>query len=190
MAAAKFLELVRTDDRRPVPCPCRRGGLQMRVMLQESVDVARPLEAVWGHFLGDGSWFAPLATAAEEDGEALYFRVGPSWAGGQARKVLVSLGPPHNRGEAIVVPLSWRSAALPGLFPVLDGDLVVSSVTAERCRITLEASYVPPFGELGRQLDRALLNRVASSTARAFLDRVADSLEANAQVIELMPKWT
>ena len=190
MAAAKFLELVRTDDRRPGTLSLLGGGLQMRVMLQESVDVARPLEAVWGHFLGDGSWFAPFATAAEEDGEASLFSCraimgrrassqGPS----------VSLGPPHNRGEAIVVPLSWRSAALPGLFPVLDGDLVVSSVTAERCRITLEASYLP-FGELGRQLDKALLNRVASSTARAFLDHVADSLEANAQVIELMPKWT
>jgi hypothetical protein len=162
----------------------------MRVLLQESVDVGRPLEEIWGRFLGDGSWFAPLATAAEEDGEALYFRVGPSWAGGQARKVLVTLGQPHNRDEAIVVPISWRSAASSGLFPVLDGDLVVASVNAERCRITLQASYVPPFGELGRQLDKALLNRVASSTARAFLDRVADSLEGNAQVIELIPKWT
>jgi hypothetical protein len=152
----------------------------MRVFLEESVEVARPLEAVWGRFLGDGSWFAPLATAAEEDGEALYFRVGPSLAGGQvARKVRVILGPPHNRGEAIVVPLSWQANALPGLFPVLDGDLVVAAIDAERCRVTLTGSYEPPLGEVGRQLDRALLHRVAHSTVRAFLDRVAASLEAD-----------
>ena len=162
----------------------------MRILLEESVDVARPLEAIWGRFRGDGSWFAPLATAAEEDGEALYLRVGPSWAGGQARKVIVLLGPPHNRGEAIVVPISWRSAALPGLFPILDGDLVVASIDEQRCRITLEASYEPPFGEVGRQLDKALLHRVATSTARAFLDRVADSLEENRPVIDLTPGWT
>jgi hypothetical protein len=152
----------------------------MRVFLEESVDVSRSLEAVWGRFLGDGSWFAPFATAAEEDGEALYFRAGPSWSGGQAaRKVRVTLGSPRNRGMAIVVPISWKASTLPGLFPVLDGDLEVASIDAERCRVTLTGTYEPPLGELGRQLDRALLHRVAHSTVRAFLDQVADSLEAD-----------
>ena len=158
----------------------------MRVLLEESVDVARPLEAVWGRFIDGESWSAPLATGAEEDGEALYFRIGSSWAGARlAREVQVTLGPPHNRGSAIVVPLSWRATASPGLFPVLDGDLVVASVDATRCRLTLIASYVPPCGEVGRQLDRALLSRVGISTVRAFLDRVADSLEKDASVRDL-----
>ena len=43
-------------------------------------------------------------------------------------------------------------------------------------RLTLSASYVPPFGELGARLDRALLHRVAVSTVRSFLVRVAASL--------------
>jgi hypothetical protein len=133
---------------------------------------------VRGRFVGDGSWFAPLATAAEEDGEELYFRIGPTWASGRAaRKVVVTLGQPHERGDALIVPVSWRSSDLPGLFPVLDGDLELAPLAPERCRVSLSASYLPPFGELGRRLDRALLHRVARSTARSFLARLAESLE-------------
>jgi len=106
-----------------------------------------------------------------------------------ARKVRVTLGPPHNRGDAIVVPLSWKSSALPDLFPVLDGELEVAPLDPERCRVTLTASYVPPLGEVGRQLDHALFHRVAHSTVRAFLDRVADSLEENASVRDLRLGW-
>jgi hypothetical protein len=162
----------------------------VHVFLKESVDVSRPFEAVQGRFLGDGSWFVPFATEAEEDGEALYFRVGPSWANMQAaRQVRVTVGRPHGLGDAIVVPLSWRASALPGLFPVLEGELVVAPLDPERCRVTLAASYVPPLGEVGRQLDHVLLHRVAHSTVRAFLDRVADHLEGNDSVRELSPGW-
>ena len=48
-------------------------------------------------------------------------------------------------------------------------------LSAKGCRLSLFASYVPPFGQLGGQLDRALLHRVAQSTVRAFLTRVAAS---------------
>ncbi|MGA2806223.1 MAG: SRPBCC family protein [Acidimicrobiales bacterium] len=152
----------------------------MRVFLKESVVVPRPLEAIWGRFVGDSDWFARFATEAEEDSEALYFQVGPSWAGRQmTRRVRVTLGPPYNRGTAIVVPLSWEASSLPGLFPVLDGEMEVASIDTEHCRLTLSASYTPPLGEVGRQLNQLLLHGVASSTARAFLDRVADGLEAS-----------
>jgi hypothetical protein len=148
------------------------------LFLQEFAEVSRPFETVRERFTGDGGWFAPLATAAEEDGEELYIRIGPSWASGRAaRKVRVTLGQPHERGQVLVVPLSWQSSELRGLFPVLDGDMELAPVEADRCRLTLSASYAPPFGELGRQLDRAVLHRVARSTVRSFLTRVAASLE-------------
>jgi hypothetical protein len=163
----------------------------VRVFVQESVEVSRALEAVRGRFAGDGSWFSPFATAAEEDGEALYFRVGPTWAGGQAgRKVRVTLGASYERDDAIVVPISWRSSTLSGLFPVLDGNLEVTPLDEHHCRVGLIASYLPPLGELGRQLDQVLLHRIADSTARAFLDRVADSLESNPPVKDLRPGWS
>ena len=107
-----------------------------------------------------------------------------------AGKVVVTLGEAYRRKEAMIVPLSWRASALPAMFPVLDGELEVTPVDPRRCRLTLTASYVPPFGELGRQLDRALLRRVARSTARAFLEQVAVGLEENSGVQDLRPGWS
>jgi hypothetical protein len=118
----------------------------MRFFLQDFADVSRSFEATRGRFVGDGRWFAPLASAAEEDGEALYFRVGPPWASGRvAHEVRVTLGPPHDRRDAVVVSVSWESSELPGLFPVLDGDLELSPRDPDRCRVRFSASYVPPL---------------------------------------------
>jgi len=150
----------------------------MRFFLEDSVDVSRPFEAVRERFVSDGTWFAPLASAAEEDGEALYLRMGPSWASGRvAREIRVTLGPPRDRGIAVVVPVSWQSSGLPALFPVLDGDVELLPRNPDYCRVSLFASYVPPFGQLGGQLNRALLHHVAQSTVRSFLVRMAESLE-------------
>jgi len=59
----------------PSPVPRPRGAEPMRVFLKESVDVSRPLEAIWERFVGEPDWFSRFATEAEEDGEALYRRV-------------------------------------------------------------------------------------------------------------------
>ena len=154
----------------------------VRVFLKESVEVARPLEAIWGRFVGEPDWFSRFATEAE-DYEARCGQVRPQRP--TTRKFRVVLGPPHNRGMAIVVPLSWEASDLPDMSPVLDGEMEVASIDAGGCRITLSASYRQPSGEAGRPLDRLVLHGVASTTARAFLDRMADALEDNAAVIDL-----
>jgi hypothetical protein len=102
----------------------------------------------------------------------------------------VTLGASYERDDAIVVPISWRSSTLSGLFPVFDGNLEVTPLDEHHCRVGLIASYLPPLGELGRQLDQVLLHRIADSTALAFLDRVADSLESNPPVKDLRPGWS
>lgn len=157
-------------------------GPRKRVLfLQDFVDVNRPLGAVRGRFLPGGDWLAPLASAAEEDGQALRLRIGPSWAAGQVtREVRVTLGSPRERGDALVVPFAWEATGLRTLFPLLEGDLELAPLGAERVRLTLTATYVPPLGELGARLDQALFHRVAVSTVRSLLDRVAASLDGTA----------
>ncbi len=154
------------------PQPRRRA-----LLIQDFADVERPVEAIRGRFVGDGRWLAPLAGAANDEGESLRIRIGPDWAAlRMTQEVQVELGPPHQRGDAIVVPISWQAVGLRSLFPMLDGDVELAPLGEERCRLTLSASYVPPLGELGARLDAALLHKVAASTVRSFLARLAASL--------------
>ncbi len=156
------------------------SDIRRRIFVEDFIDVSLPLEDARRRCARAGMWVTDLASAAEEDGETLRLQIGPTWAGGRVtREVDVLLGPTRERGEACVVPLTWRATGMAALFPVLEGDFELAPLGSDQCRLTLTASYLPPFGDLGRTLDRALLHRVAQSTLRSFLARVAASLEAS-----------
>jgi hypothetical protein len=40
----------------------------------------------------------------------------------------------------------------------------------------MSARYAPPFGAIGRAIDRAVLSRVAEATLKDFLDGVAETI--------------
>lgn len=150
-----------------------------QIFVQDFVDVECPAEGVWQCFSGSGSWLEPLAGAAEGEGEELCVRIGPSWAAGRVtHEVHVTLGSPRERDDALVVPLAWEPSGLRTLIPSLDGDLEIAPLGPNLCRITLSATYVPPLGEFGAVLNHALLHRVATSTVRSFLTRVAKCVDA------------
>jgi hypothetical protein len=148
------------------------------IFILDFVDVPLPLEVVRERFVRVETWLTDLAIAAEEDGEALRMQIGPTWAGGRVtREVKVTLGQMRERGEARVVPLEWKASEYAGMFPVLSGDLELAALGSDVSRLSLAASYLTPLGDLGRALDHALLHRVAQSTVRSFLTRVAATLE-------------
>jgi len=152
------------------------------ILIQDFADVALPLRAIRGRFLDTADWLAPLASAAQDEGESVILRVGPAWAPeGVTREVRVSLGLVHFRNEALVIPLSWESVGLRSLFPVLDGQVEVAPLGDDSSRLTFSGSYTPPGGGLGARLDRALLHRVATSTVRSFLNNVAASLQVRSE---------
>jgi hypothetical protein len=159
---------------------CPETGPEERRLLQDYVDVPLPIETLRARY-GGGRWLAPLAVAAEADGETLLMRIGPSWAGGRiTREVRVTVGTSRPRGNGFVVPIRWETVDLQQLFPVLEGDIEIVPLGERDCRIFLYASYIPPLGELGLGLDRALLYRAAESTTRSFLQRLATGLEGGA----------
>jgi hypothetical protein len=149
------------------------------VFLHDFVDVDRPVDEVAGRLDDGAGWLGSLATAAGDETGALLVRIGPTWSLGDwvARDVRVRLGLPMRHGHAMVVPVRWEDANRPGFFPVLDGDMEVAPLGADRCRIVMNASYRPPFEGVGRAIDQAILHRVAESTVRSFLHRVAAALE-------------
>ncbi len=149
------------------------------VFLYESVDVDRPAGSISEQICGDGSWLAPLATRATEDGSALIVRIGPTPStSAVGPKVRILLGGCRRRGVSTAVAIRWEATELRPVFPVLDGDLVVTAVDDTKSRVTLQASYRPPLGWLGERFDQALMHRLAQATVRSFLARVAEGLES------------
>ncbi len=152
--------------------------------LRESMDIATPLSQVRERLCGDGRWLLPLADRATGDGETLSMRLSPSSARhrlGVPAKVRLDRCSEH--GGTFLIPIRWEAATLSGLFPVLDGNVELSEIGDNACRLSLSASYRPPLETVGGWLDRMAFHRVAESTVRSFLGLVASSL-AEKQVTE------
>ncbi len=125
---------------------------------------------------GPGRRLAALATGANHRGDVLLAEVGFGERLRVAREVMIELGPPVRSSSKVVFPLRWRAAEHPGLFPALDADLEVAPLGEARTQLAMSARYVPPFGAIGRAIDRAVLSRVAEATLKDFLDRLGDAI--------------
>jgi hypothetical protein len=121
-------------------------------------------------------WLPGLAERAHHQGELLLAEVGFGEAVRIKRAVVVELGQPVRSGAKTVFPLRWAASGPGGLFPSLDADLEVATLRPGRTQLAMSARYVPPFGSVGRVIDRAALSRVAEATLKDFLDRVADAI--------------
>jgi hypothetical protein len=119
------------------------------------------------------TWLPGLAEEANFRGDRLLAEVGFGRALRVKRKVIVDLGPPVRSSSKLFFPLRWRASGHPGLFPELDADLEVAPMGADHSQLSMSARYAPPFGAIGRAVDRAIFSRVAEATLKDFLDRVA-----------------
>lgn len=148
------------------------------IFIQDFVDVPRSFEAIRARFTGDSGWLSPIASAATQDGETLLLRIGPAWSAGiVTREVRITLGPAREGVDALLRSLSWAASDLPSLFPLLEGDIELAPIGPDWCRVSLAVVYTPPLGEFGARVDRVLLHRVAQSTVRSFVSRVATNLQ-------------
>jgi hypothetical protein len=121
-------------------------------------------------------WLPGLAGEATHRGDLLLAEVGFGEAIRVKREVIVELGLPVHSSSKTVLPIRWQASELPGLFPALDADLEVAPLGPGRTQLAISARYAPPFGRLGKVIDRAVLSRVAEATLKDFLDRVADAI--------------
>ena len=128
------------------------------------------------------TWVPGLAEQANHRGDSLLADVGFGDDVRVARRVAIEFGEPVRTPSKLVLPLRWTAAGAPGLFPSLEADLEVAPLGSERSQLAMSARYEPPFGPIGRAIDRAVLFRVAEATLKDFLDRVAAALIADAQL--------
>ena len=115
------------------------------------------------------------------EGEELRAKVGPS-VGGYAKEVRLVIGVAEIHRTGLVYPISWTAVGAQSLFPKLTGELVLSHVGPERTRLSLEATYQPPLGPLGRVVDRVVLGRFAESTVKNWVDQLAEALISESPV--------
>ena len=76
---------------------------------------------------------------------------------------------------ARVLPVWWEAAEQPWLFPTFTGGLEVRPLDG-RTQLRLEGHYRPPLGAAGLLVNRTVLNRAASASLEALLDRLVARL--------------
>lgn len=123
---------------------------------------------------GASQWLPPLAARVEQDGERLLVDVGLSLGPYRLnRPARVVLGEPMLTERVVSIPFRLRVNGGERLFPCFEGSIDAAWLGPERTQVAVVAQYDPPFGLLGRALDRALLHRVAETIASEFLTGIA-----------------
>ena len=103
------------------------------------------------------------------------FKVGPLRVYKHVR-LRVGWQPGRESSDRLMVPVTWEAVGGPPIFPDMQGTLHVAPDGPSRTRLTLNASYDPPLGKLGEQMDRVVMHRVAQITISDFVARLAAAI--------------
>lgn len=123
--------------------------------------------------------FDGFAVDAYHGCEALGATIGTSAV---AKRVRIHIGPIHRGPTETIIPLVWEATGAPQLFPKMEADLMLTSAGPDRVKVALRGLYDPPFGSVGRAIDRVLLHRFAEASVKAFVDRIVGALRQGAGV--------
>jgi len=72
--------------------------------------------------------------------------------------------------------LEWEAATMPGLFPIMKGQLSVYPLTSTETQLDFSGVYEPPFGAVGRTMDAIVGHRIAEVSVHRFVSDVAGYL--------------
>ena len=124
---------------------------------------------------GVRSHLSEWAGVAYRDGEELRAKVGPE-PSRFAKEVDLGIGPPEVRNAGVVFPVWWSASGAEALFPKLVASLILIHLGPEMTSLSLEGTYQPPLGPLGRAVDRVALRKFAEATVKDWVDRVAEAV--------------
>lgn len=144
------------------------------VFVHHSVHIDRPIEGCARTLArGPKRWFPRLGQNNE-------YAVGPRIAGVTIRKrVTVEAGDPVQSGNWTEIPLTWKASSPEKLFPMMTGKVELAPVDGRITRLTVSGMYEPPLGRLGKELDDALMHRVAEATVKELAESIAERLESS-----------
>jgi hypothetical protein len=148
------------------------------MFLKSVTELERDFDDVRAAMLGHPrGWLASLAGGVEDAGDRLLVEVGLQVAGHDvSRRMRLEVGEAMVTDRVVLLPVRLEVEDHQRLFPTLEGSLEAAWLGSGRTHLALTASYDPPFGDVGRVIDRALLHRVAEAVAQRFLESVAREL--------------
>ncbi len=145
--------------------------------IRHDVPVDQPAHSVRRELLEPPErWLPTTLTSALGDG-AYLARVGFNAAGARVSKeVRLTVGGPEVSGDWLSIPVAWRATGAERLFPALDGKLTIRPLGPHSSILWLGATYQPPLGAVGREIDEVAMHRVATATIEDFVKSVAARL--------------
>ena len=105
--------------------------------------------------------------------EELRFEIG---GGAITCRVDAEVGPMETGPASLRVPLHWKAAEHPKLFPVMHADLYISDVEGDHVGLRVHGDYQAPLGVVGAVADSLAGRRIAEKSIRRFLDEVSRRL--------------
>jgi hypothetical protein len=72
--------------------------------------------------------------------------------------------------------LEWEAATMPGLFPLMKGELSVYPLTSTETQLDFSGVYEPPFGAVGKTVNAIVGHRIAEVSVHRFVSDVAGYL--------------
>jgi hypothetical protein len=72
--------------------------------------------------------------------------------------------------------LEWEATTMPGLFPLMKGELSVYPLTSTETQLDFSGVYEPPFGAVGRTMNAIVGHRIAEVSVHRFVSDVAGYL--------------
>lgn len=72
--------------------------------------------------------------------------------------------------------LEWEAATVRRLFPLMNGELAVYSLTPTETQLDFSGVYKPPFGGLGKAVNAIVGHRIAEVSVHGFINDVAEYL--------------
>jgi hypothetical protein len=133
--------------------------------------------------LARSRWLKDASEGAYDAGMAGLARyVAPGSAVGTCKLLTVHSRALAARHDSAGLAVRWDAAGSGGLlFPAFDADITLGPAGEHATMLAVTGVYRPPPGRPGDGLDRAVVDHLAQTTVRVFLDRVTDAITAPAR---------
>ena len=82
------------------------------------------------------------------------------------------------RTRTLRIPIAWKAAERPNLFPVMNAELSVYALTGTETQLDFQGHYDPPLGPLGTAIDAAVGHRIAEASVHRFVAEIAQHLRS------------